>query len=52
MRAAEFIELMQQTLEPDDEVKCVEETAAGLTVNIRGGPDSCTVVGPPHIIIK
>lgn len=52
MRAADFIELLQECLSPDDEVKCVEETAAGLTVNIRGGPDSCTVVGPAHIIIK
>ena len=52
MRAAEVIELLQQCLLPDDEVKCIEETVKGLTVNIRGGPDSCTVVGQPHIIIK
>lgn len=44
MKAKDLIKLLQDNLNPNDEVRCLEETKDAITINIHGGSDSCTIV--------
>ena len=52
MKARDLLSLLQGRLDPDDDVKCIEETRAAITVNIRSHAGGCTTVGRVHIIPK
>jgi len=52
MKAKDLLPLLWHELDPEHDVKCIEETAAAVTVNIHGGEDSATAIGKVRIIVK
>lgn len=52
MKAKDLLPLLWHELDPEHDVKCIEETNAAVTVNIHGGEDSCTAIGKVRIIVK
>ena len=52
MKAKDLLPLLFHELDPELDVRCIEETKAAVTVNLHGGPDSCTTVGQVRIIVK
>jgi hypothetical protein len=52
MKAKDLLPLLFHELDPNLDVHRIEETKAAVTVNLCGGPDSCTAVGRVRIIPK
>ena len=50
MKAKDLLPLLWHELDPEHDVKCIEETDAAVTVNIHGGEDSATTIGKVRII--
>lgn len=52
MKASKLLKLLENNLDPDFEVHCIEETQTAITVNVHGGPESFTTYGKCRIIVK
>jgi len=52
MKAKDLLPLLFHELDPNLDVHRIEETKDAVTVNLSGGPDSCTAVGRVRIIVK
>ena len=52
MKAKDLLPLLLHELDPELDVRRLEETDAAITVNLCGGPESCTAYGRVRIIPK
>ena len=52
MKAKDLLPLLLHELDPELDVRRLEETEAAITVNLCGGPESCTAWGHVRIIPK
>jgi hypothetical protein len=52
LKAKDLLPLLSANLDPEHDVRCIEETEEAITVNMHGGPDSVTCIGKVRIIPK
>ncbi len=53
MKARDLLALLWHELDPEMEVRCIEETQAAVTVNMHGDAEKVTICGPKvRIIVK